>query len=60
MGVPEATVNENYGPVFRQHEIGLAYKSAAVETEPEPETMQSLADNHLGFCIFWSNPSHHF
>ncbi|EAQ47242.1 hypothetical protein MED193_18654 [Roseobacter sp. MED193] len=33
---------------------------AAVETVPEPETMQSLADNHLGLCIFWSNPSHHF
>lgn len=46
--MPEATVNEDYGSVFRHDDVGFAGKVFCVKPEPEAVRMQLPSHDHLG------------
>jgi hypothetical protein len=52
MGMPEAAMDENSGPVFREDNIGCTGKILAMQPEPITECVKSGPDNDFRFCVF--------
>jgi len=52
MLMPEAPMQEDTGPVFRQDDIRRTGKIAPMQTEAVTKSMQETADNLLRFRVF--------
>lgn len=51
MPVPETPIHKNYGPVFREDQIGLSRQFPVMEPETKSQFMQSAPDNHFRLGI---------
>lgn len=58
MSVPEASVDEDAGAVFAQHDVGLSGQSPAVDAITESIAPQPFAHNHFGPCILRPDGHH--
>jgi len=56
--VPEAAVDEDGGPEFRQDDVGTAGQIFAMQAEAEAHRVQGGADAHFGFCIGGADGGH--
>jgi hypothetical protein len=57
--VPEATVNEYHGPVFREDQIGRAWQISYVKPVPESPGEQKGAKHSFRPSIFVANARHY-
>ena len=51
MSVPEASVHQNTGAIFPQHDVRLARQPRMIEPIPESPTPQKFPDKNLRFGI---------
>lgn len=58
MPVPEATVDEYYGPPFRQDDVRTTGQVAYVLSKPQPRPMKEAADGDFRLCILASDSGH--
>lgn len=58
MPVPEATVNENHGPVFRQHDVRGSRQITAVQSKTIPKLVQHLPYCQLRFRVLSPDGGH--
>ena len=58
MSVPEASVDEDAGAVFPQHDVGLSGQTGAVDAIAESPAPQPFAHNHFGPCILRPDGRH--
>lgn len=59
VAVPEAAVNENDCPVFRQDDIGFAGQLPVMKPIAEACLVEGAADDHFRFRVFAANAGHH-
>ena len=62
MPVPEASMHEDDGIVFRQDDVGFAGEGlvfGAVDGEPVAEAVEHGADHEFGFGVFPLDAAHH-
>jgi hypothetical protein len=58
MAMPEAAFDLDYYLVFRQDDVGVAWKIARMETEPESEPVKCVPHKKLGLRILRANTCH--
>lgn len=58
MAVPEASVYETNGAMFREHQIRLAWYVRSVKPVPETTPVKSASQKHFGFRILTLDPAH--
>ena len=58
MRMPEATMNEDDGPVLREDDIGCAREVFAMQSEAIAEGMKSGPHNDFGLCILAAYRGH--
>ena len=58
MSVPEASVHQNTGAIFPQHDVRLARQPRMIEPIPESPSPQELPDKNLRFSILASDCRH--
>jgi hypothetical protein len=58
MEVPEASMSENRGPVFRQNEIGLARQTGTPESVAKSKPVQRRAQNQLRLGVSSGHAGH--
>ena len=58
MSMPEASVHQNTGAIFPQHDVRLARQPWMIEPIPESPTPQELPDKNLRFSILASDCRH--
>ena len=58
MAMPEASIDEYRGSVFRQNDIRCARKAAGMKAESVSEAVEDSADDNLGLRIPASDPGH--
>lgn len=56
--MPEAAFDLDNYLVFRQDDVGVAWKIARMETEPESEPVKCVPHKQLGLRIFRADASH--
>jgi len=56
--MPEAAVNKDHGPVFRQNNIGCSGQIPAMQPEPISDCMESGPDDDFRFCVLAADCSH--
>lgn len=49
--MPKTTVNEDYGSVFGQHDVGCAGKFTVADTKAQPLCKKELPNQHLGLGV---------
>lgn len=57
--MPEAAMNEDYGAILRENEIGFAGQALVMKNVTEAACMQPLAHNHLRLRVFSPDAGHH-
>jgi hypothetical protein len=58
MAMPEAAFDLDNYLVFRQDDVGVAWKIARMETEPESEPVKCMPHKQLGLRILRADASH--
>ena len=58
MTMPEASVDENAGTVFTQHDVGFSWQSRMVESISESPMPQEMPHQHFRFGILAVYGSH--
>lgn len=58
MAMPEAAVDKNHRPPFRQDNIRLSRQILHIQTKPETGGVQHLPDRDLRRPILTVNPAH--
>jgi len=58
MPVPEASVDEYCGFVFRQDDVRLAWQVAAIHAKPESHAVQKAAHDQFRLRVLRANPGH--
>ena len=51
MSLPKAAMNEDYGPVFRQSDVGFAGDIPTVQAVPKSSCVQGFPNFDLGASI---------
>ena len=57
--MPEAAIDENYGPILGKDDIRPSGKAPRVQPEPEPTPMQLTPDGELGRRVLAPDSCHH-
>lgn len=57
--MPEATVDEDDGFVFRQDDVGLARKILSLDAKTEPLCMEDGAEQEFRFGVLAFDAGHH-
>ena len=58
--MPKTAVHKNDRPVTRKHEIGTSWEIAAVQPEPEAQTMHKPTNLYLRKCVLIPDAPHIF
>jgi hypothetical protein len=56
--MPEAAMNEDHSPIFRENNIRCSRQIPAMQSEPVAECMQCSADDYFRFCVLAADRSH--
>jgi hypothetical protein len=56
--MPEAAVNENHSPVFRQHDVRSPRQLLSVQSETIPHAVQQAPNHLFGRRVFAANTRH--
>lgn len=59
MAVPEAPMDKNGRPEFRENHVWRSRQMPSVQAETESLSMQHASEKQLGFRVFCTNPRHH-
>lgn len=59
MPVPEATIDEDHGPMLRQNDIRAAREIAPMQPEPEASSMQATAHYKFWLRVPRADSGHH-
>ena len=59
MPVPEATVNQNDGPVFGEYHVGFPWESFVVKSKTESTAVEGRAQEHLRPGVLAFDAGHH-
>lgn len=57
--MPEASVNEDYGAIFRKYKVRLARQTFVVQQIAKASSMETSPDDHLRLGIPAANAGHH-
>ncbi|GAO00790.1 hypothetical protein Gxy13693_063_004 [Komagataeibacter xylinus NBRC 13693] len=59
MAMPEAAMDENYGPVFWKYQIRRTRQLSIMQSEAETKGMQAFSQDHFRLRVFPADTSHH-